>query len=110
MPNWIFGSVADDVLDLAMDSDAQTARSLWLAIEALFTANKASRAIYLSHDFHSMTQGDSTISNYYQRMKNVADALHDVGHAVKDSQLILNLLRGLNKPFSNTADDIANAM
>ena len=55
-----------------------------------------------------MTQGDLPVSDYCKRMKILADSLRDVGHAVADSQLILNLLRGLNSRYTNTADDIAN--
>lgn len=56
-----------------------------------------------------MQQGDPSIVTYCQPMKNTVDALRDVGHPVKDSELILNLLHGLNPRFSNTADIIANA-
>jgi hypothetical protein len=76
--SWIF----DSVLDLAMEGEDQTARDLWVAIKALFHANKEPRAIFLSHEFHSMTQGESSISEYCQRMKIVANALCDVGHDV----------------------------
>uniref|UniRef100_J3MVH8 Integrase catalytic domain-containing protein n=1 Tax=Oryza brachyantha TaxID=4533 RepID=J3MVH8_ORYBR len=53
--SWLFGSVSDDVLDLAMEPD-QTARALWLAIDNLFQANKQPRAMFLHHEFHSMIQ------------------------------------------------------
>ena len=56
-----------------------------------------------------MTQGDSTIAEYCGRMKTLTDGLRDVGHPVQDSQLVLNLLRGLNPRFTTTADDIANS-
>ncbi|XP_012702186.1 uncharacterized protein LOC105914533 [Setaria italica] len=102
-------SVDYSVLDLAMTDDDQTTRELWLAIKGLFHANKKSWTIFLNHDFHSMTQGDSSIVEYCSRMKTLADALHDVGHPVQDSQLVLNVLRGLNPRFTNTADDIANS-
>ncbi|XP_022685425.1 uncharacterized protein LOC111258440 [Setaria italica] len=108
-PPDIFDSVDDSVLDLAINNDEQTARALCLAIEGLFHANKQFRTIFLSHDFHSMTEGDSSISEYCQRMKTLADALRDVDHPIQDSQLVLNLLRGLNPRYSNTADDIANS-
>jgi hypothetical protein len=68
-----------------------------------------SRAIFLLNEFHSMVQGDPTISAYCQRLKTKAAALHNVGHLVADSQLVLALLRGLNPRFSNTTDDIANS-
>jgi hypothetical protein len=106
--SWLYGSVADDVLDTAM-ADDETARDLWVAIEALFRDNKESRAVFLSSQFHSLLQGDQSIADYSQRVKTLADALRDVGHPVSDSQLVLNLLRGLNPRYSNTADDIANS-
>ncbi|KAL6647997.1 hypothetical protein ACP70R_012221 [Stipagrostis hirtigluma subsp. patula] len=106
--SWLFGSVGDNVLDLAMKPD-QTANDLWVAIKDLFQANKEPAAIFLNHQFNSTVQGDMSISDYCLRMKTLADALRDVGHTVSEPQLVLNLLAGLNKKFSNTADDIANA-
>ena len=40
----------DGVLDLAFEPD-QTARQLWTAIVGLFHANKATRAVFLNHEF-----------------------------------------------------------
>jgi hypothetical protein len=105
--SWIFGSVAEVVLDMATTTTTQTARQLWVAIDGLFQANKAQRAIFLSHEFHSMTQGDSSIDDYCLRVKTTADKLHNVGHLVDEAQLVLNLLRGLNEQYSGTADHIA---
>ncbi|XP_066384697.1 uncharacterized protein [Miscanthus floridulus] len=42
-------------------------------------------------------------------MKRTADALREVGHTISPAQLVLNLLRGLNSRFANTADIIANS-
>lgn len=105
---WLFGSVSDAILDVAMEPD-QTARDLCVAIDELFQANKEPRAIYLSHEFHSLTQGNLSIADYCQKVKTAADALRDVGHPVTESQLVLNLLSGLNPRFSCTADNIAGA-
>ncbi|XP_072150877.1 uncharacterized protein [Setaria viridis] len=77
--SWFFGSIDDFVLDLVMTDDDQITWDLWLAIEGLYRANKQSQAIFLSHDFHSMIQGDSSIAEYCNRMNTLADALCDVG-------------------------------
>uniref|UniRef100_J3KUE7 Reverse transcriptase Ty1/copia-type domain-containing protein n=1 Tax=Oryza brachyantha TaxID=4533 RepID=J3KUE7_ORYBR len=106
--SWMYGSVSDDILDLAMEPD-QTARQLWVAIQEMFYANKEPRAIFLSHAFHSLSQGDLSIADYCQHMKTAADALRDVGHPITESQLVFNLLRGVNPRFSGTADNIASA-
>jgi len=107
--SWIFGTVDDSVLDLAITDENQTARQLWVAIEALFRTNTASRAVFLLEEFHTLKQGDSTIDEYSQRLKSKAAALRQVGNPITDSQLVLSLLRGLNPRFDSTADDIANA-
>ena len=72
--------------------DGQRARDLWVAIETLVNDNKEPRAIFLSSQFHSFVQGDLSISEYCQRLKTMADSLHDVGHPVSEPQLVLNLL------------------
>jgi hypothetical protein len=39
-------------------------------------------------------------SEYYGRLKRLADTLYDCGATVSDSVLIINTLRGLNNKFS----------
>lgn len=60
---WILGSIENSVLSMAMEGAAPSACALWVAIDGLFQANKAPRAIFLSHEFHSMTQGDDSIDD-----------------------------------------------
>jgi hypothetical protein len=105
---WLYNSVEDSVLTLAMGADDQTACALYAAIFNLFNDNKESRAIHLSNEFHTLVQGDSSVADYCQRMMSLADSLHDVGHAVLEPQLILNLVRGLNSKFSITANHIVH--
>jgi hypothetical protein len=97
---WMYGSIDDVVLDLAMEPN-QDARALYVSIEALFQANKESRAVVLEQEFHSLSQGDLSVDAYAQQMKRTADALREVGHTVSPAQLVLNLLRGLNPRFAN---------
>jgi hypothetical protein len=103
---WMYNFADDAVLDLAMELD-QDARALYVSIEALFQANKESRAV-IEHEFHNLSQGDLSIDAYAQQLKRTADALREVGHTVSPAQLVLNLLRDLNPRFANTADIIAN--
>ena len=105
----MYSSIDDQVLDLTMEPD-QDARALFVSVEALFQASKESRAVVLGQEFHSMSQGDLSIDAYAQRMKHIADALREVDHTISPRQLVLNMLRGLNARFANTADIIANAM
>jgi hypothetical protein len=103
----MYNSADDTVLDLAMEPD-QNACALYVSIEALFQANKESRAVVLEQEFHNLSQGDLSIDAYAQQLKRTTDALREVGHTISPAQLVLNLLRGLNPRFANTADIIAN--
>lgn len=104
--SWIYGSIIDGVLDLVRGAAESCSRGLWVAIENLFEVNKAPRSIFLSHKFHLMTQGDSSVHDYCLRFKMTADVLRDVGQPVSEGPLVLNLLHGLNKQYSNTTDNI----
>jgi hypothetical protein len=101
----MYGSVDDAVLDLTMEPAQDV---LYVSIEALFQANKESRAIVLEREFHNLSQADLSVDAYAQQLKRTADALWEVGHNVSPAQLVLNLLRGLNTRFATTADIIAN--
>lgn len=94
---WMYDSLTDGVLDLTRGPTEQSARELWVAIENLFEENKAPRVIFLSHEFHSLSQGDYSIDDYYLLLKTTIDALRDVGQPVSKSTLVLTLLSGLNK-------------
>jgi len=56
-----------------------------------------------------VTQGDSTISEYCQRIKLKAAELRAVGHPVEGRSLVLAMLRGLHPRFASTVDDISNS-
>src|SRR6185312_561121 len=96
----------EDILDFTMAAN-QTARDLWVAISNHFQTNKAPRAIFLSHAFHTITQGDMSIHEYAQALKKATDALRDVDKPVADSEMVLALLTGADSRYSTTGEIIA---
>jgi hypothetical protein len=100
---WMYSTVSDAVLNLAMTDNTQTASTLWTAIGGVFQANKAPHAIFLNHEFHSMTQGDLSFDTYCVRMKEKADELRNVGQPVSEPNLVLNLLCGADSTRSTLA-------
>jgi hypothetical protein len=61
--NVMHAAIDEDVADMVLAHD-QTARQLWLTVLKLFSANKASKAIYLDFDFRQLVQGASSITEY----------------------------------------------
>lgn len=94
--SWLLGAISVDMMEI-IHEPSNTARQAWLAIEEQFLGQRETCILHLEAQFHVFMQGDLNVTNYCCKMKTMADALHDLGHDVSDRQLVLNLLRGLNK-------------
>lgn len=106
--SWLYNSVSTDVLDIVRAPNS-TAYSIWTAIDSLFHDNELHRAVYLEAEYRSLYQGDLSISQYYSKLKLLADALRDVGQPVSNRGQVLNMLRGLNPKYRSYISGIANS-
>ena len=104
--NVLHSAIDEDVANMVLSRD-QTMRQLWLAVLELFSANKASKAIYLDNDFRQLVQGDLSITAYCRRQKQLSDALADNDSPVSARALVLNTLRGLGPRFASAATVIS---
>ncbi|KAK1660667.1 hypothetical protein QYE76_048826 [Lolium multiflorum] len=104
--NYLHSGISEDLADMVLSRD-QTARQLWLSLLELFSANKASKAIYLDNDFRQLVQGASSITEYCRRQKQLSDALADNDSPVSNRALVLNTLRGLGPRFASAATVIS---
>jgi hypothetical protein len=97
---WILSTLSPELHEIVREP-TETVRQAWLTIEAQFFGNSESRILQLDARFHAFKQGDLSISDYYHRMKGMADDFHALGETITDRHLILNLLHGLNKMFDH---------
>ena len=97
--SWLYTSLSKDLMD-AVYQPRSTAQSAWQAINSQFLDNSLQRAVFLQQDFHSLYQRDMSITEYCGRLKQLADALYDVGAAVTNQALVINTLRGLHPDYS----------
>ncbi|XP_051229320.1 uncharacterized protein [Lolium perenne] len=104
--NVLHAAIDEDVADMVL-SLYQTTRQLWLAVLELFSANKASKTIYLDFDFRQLVQGASSITEYCRSKKKIADALSENDSPVSDRALVLNTLCGLAPRFSSASTMIS---
>ena len=77
--SWIFGTISLDLQDIVR-THGGTARQAWVALEG---------------------QRDLSVGEFYRRMKDMANALHDLGCPVSDRVLVLNVLRGLSSTYDH---------
>lgn len=92
MKKWFYGSMTTFVQDRGA-----TAYQLWSSLEALFLNNKRSRQFHLKTELYAVRQGYSSVSGFCARLKSVADGLRNVGKPVDDDEMVIQLLRGINR-------------
>lgn len=100
---WIYHSLSDELLDRVLDDDS-TARETWIKLQNIFLNNKRSRAAALQHSFSNLTLTACTsMDDYCQRLKSLAEQLKDVDQPVTDERLVIQLVNGLPPEFDTVA-------
>ncbi|XP_022042062.1 uncharacterized protein LOC110944720 [Helianthus annuus] len=106
---WIYGTIFDNYLGRILESNS-TAQQAWDRLRDIFLNNKNSRAATLEHAFTTTTMAScSSMNDYFQRMKDLAEQLKDVGHPVSESRLVLQMLTGLPQEYDTVASFITQA-
>ncbi|KAM0053659.1 hypothetical protein Hdeb2414_s0007g00261951 [Helianthus debilis subsp. tardiflorus] len=116
---WIYSTVSDSNLPRVLDA-GPTARHAWLKLEKVYLSNKKARAGALETKFCNLTLAAcSSLDDYCERLKDLANQLEDVDHPVTEERLVLQLVRGLPAEYdtmaslinANNADwDLARSM
>jgi hypothetical protein len=70
----------------------------------LFSDNKKTREVYLAEEFCNVKQGNLSVGDYLNRQKAAANALAEVGAPVSDSDLVTNVIKGLDERFNSVTD------
>ncbi|XP_074277378.1 uncharacterized protein LOC141601016 [Silene latifolia] len=100
---WIYGTMSDDLLPHVLQRKF-TAREAWTRVEAMFLNNKGARDASLEHEFTNLKLGNfASLDAYCQRLKELSVSLGDVGAAINDQRLVLQLVRGLPKEYDTVA-------
>ncbi|XP_071741111.1 uncharacterized protein [Rutidosis leptorrhynchoides] len=96
---WIYGTVSIDLMETVMAKDS-TALQVWDRLKGIFHDNEQTRAIHLQQRFSNIRLENFTNVSYYcQELKNISDQLNNVGSNLKDKQLVLQLIAGLNDAY-----------
>ncbi|KAI3682106.1 hypothetical protein L2E82_50138 [Cichorium intybus] len=92
---WIYSTVSDEIMAMIIENDT-TARTIWKKIHDIFLSNKGSRAAALEHEFTNLQlTACSSMDEYCQKLKDLAEQLADVDNPVSEARLVLQLVRGL---------------
>ncbi|XP_074289288.1 uncharacterized protein LOC141614443 [Silene latifolia] len=106
---WIYATVTTDLLETIVEEDS-TAMECWKRVQDIFQDNQHSRAVTLEQEFSSTSTVDfSSVSDYCQRLKTLADQLKNVGSPVTNNRLVLQLVAGLTPAYQSVGTLIRQA-
>jgi hypothetical protein len=86
--NFLLTSLSKKIFS-QVTSSATTAAKAWAAIEALFASQSRARVIATRMALATASKGASTITEYFTRMKILADEMASVGKKLEDDELVL---------------------
>lgn len=94
----------DETLPKLSDIDKDTWDRLdalvkqWKRLQEIFLDNQTTRFVYLEKQFNNnRPSAFSNMTDYCARLKNLADQLENVGNAVSETKMVLQLISGLTK-------------
>jgi hypothetical protein len=93
------GTISVELQDIVREREG-TARQTWVALKDQFLGNREARTLHLDASFR-LGEGNLSVSEYWRRMKDMADSLRDLGEPIADRTLVLNLLRGLSPCYDD---------
>ncbi|KAJ0431850.1 putative RNA-directed DNA polymerase [Helianthus annuus] len=105
---WIYGTISQGLLKTIIKKGT-TAYDAWVAIKNLFQDNKATRALHLKQQFaNTRLENFSSMNEYCQTLKVLADQLSNVDAAVDEQDLVLQTLAGLTEQYETVGTILQN--
>ncbi|XP_021815103.1 uncharacterized protein LOC110757711 [Prunus avium] len=87
---------------LAIVATKTTARDTWVALETRFASPNQNRLLQLRSDLLRTTRGDSSITDFLDRIHSITDNLALAGAPVHDSDLLAVVMNNVGPLYENT--------
>jgi hypothetical protein len=84
-----------------------TARGAWAAIEALFMSQSRAKIISTRMALATVSKGTSTITEYFSKMKRLADEMAAAGRCLEDEEMVSYELTRLDLDYDSVVSSVA---
>ncbi|KAH9750213.1 retrovirus-related pol polyprotein from transposon RE1 [Citrus sinensis] len=98
---WLLSSMSEGIISLVFN--LETSLEVWKAIKVQFGSQSKSRLLHLRYMMNSTRKDDMKITDYFIKMKNIADNMAAPGSALSSDDLILHVLSGLGPDYNSVA-------
>ncbi|KAL7601862.1 uncharacterized protein LOC111877969 [Lactuca sativa] len=96
--SWMYGTLKISLLHLIFEKQ-KTTYDAWLKLEKVFRTNKENKVIQLDNELRNFTIGTYSVTEYYNRIKNLAGLLNNMDAKVVEPNLVVYTLNGLSPKF-----------
>ncbi|KAF5443557.1 hypothetical protein F2P56_036104 [Juglans regia] len=95
----LFTSLSDSISSHVLS--AETSRALWLALMSMFTSQSQAKDFQIRYQLTHLSRRDQTISDYFGKVRNLADTLAATGSPIPEKDLVTYLLTGLGPAYES---------
>ena len=94
------GSIHKDLIDHIRDKESP--KDVWETLEKLFTKKNTARLQFLENELANTTQGNMTIAQYFQKVKNLYAEISelDPDEPIKEARMRRYLIHGIKKEYT----------
>ena len=85
---------------------AATSREAWAALHTSFASQSQARAHSIRTELGEMKLGDLSITDYFNKMRGLADTLASVGQSLQDEEFTTFVLNGLDDDYDNLIENV----
>lgn len=103
--SWLYGTLSVSLLNMIFKRQA-TAFEVWESLEKVFRDNKASKVIQLDRELQNISIGTSSVTDYCNKIKSIADRLEHMDAKVSDTNLVAYMINGLSAKYRHIATTI----
>ena len=96
--------MVDNVLIMVINCESSL--ELWEMLGQIFMSQSKARFLPLKMQIQSTKKGSLSVSDYFNKMKKIADSLAIGGNALSSNELIMHLLIGLDDSYKSLVTNI----
>jgi hypothetical protein len=87
---------------------ANYAQDIWSTLEHSFSQQSTVRATALHRQFNECKKLESSMHNYYNKVKTLSDTLTSIGQPLRDAEFTEYVLAGLDGDYDNLVETVNN--
>lgn len=96
--SYLFSSLSREILTSV--ASLRTSLQVWTTLEQMFTCQTRARSVSTRIALHTLKKGSTSVSEYYAKIRSLADEIGASGMIISDDELVSYILSGLDEDYN----------